>query len=523
MVTTARLLLVRRASRLGGGLSKILSKSKLVAYRQCPKRLWLEVHRPDLQEDSAGAQARFAAGNEVGDIARRLFDPKSKGVLLEPYEVGFEASFAQTRTLLQTTQPIFEAGFQANGVRAFADVMLPVRTRGKLAWKMVEVKSSSSVKDYHIDDAAIQMFAARAEGVALHSASIAHIDSSWVYQGGGAYDGLLTQVDVTEEAAGRQGDVAAWLGGAQKVVASRAEPKIAMGRHCNDPFECGFANYCQGLVPAAKHPITQLPGSLKKALQALIQEKGLTELGDIPEEHLNEKQRRVRTAALSGKTFFNHKGARAALEAHKLPAYFMDFETINFAVPIWKGTRPYQQIPFQFSVHRISRSGKLEHHGFLDLSGKDPSRAFAKALINAVGTVGPVFSYNASFEVKRIQELAGRFPRMAKALQALATRVVDLLPITRDHYYHPAQMGSWSIKAVLPAMFPRDRALDYASLEGVQDGGMAMEAYAEALRPETTADRKHEIHRQLTAYCALDTLALVKLWHAFSGTKYRVE
>ena len=505
-----------------GALHRILSKSRLVAFRQCPKRLWLEVHRPDLRADSLGVQSRLAAGNEVGEVARRLLDPRSKGVVLDIQSMGLEAALDRSRALLGTAQPIFEAGFQAQGVRAFADAMLPVKKGGKLAWRLVEVKSSTSVKDYHRDDAAIQVYAATAAGVPLASASIACVDSKWTYPGGGDYRGFLVEFDDTEEAFGRQREVAHWIDGAQAVVSSAQEPAVAMGKHCSKPFECGFSAYCQGLVPAAMHPIDQLPGAFGKQLQALIDETGVTELQDVPEHLLNEKQRRVRNAALRGKAFFDKAGARRALERFKLPAYFMDFETIQFAVPMWKGTRPYQQIPFQFSVHRLSRSGMLEHRAFLDLSGDDPSEAFAAAMVAAVGKTGPIFSYNASFEVSRLRDLAARFPRMAANLDALAGRVEDLLPVARDYYYHPLQMGSWSIKAVLPALYPSNAELDYKSLDGVQDGGMAMEAYAEALHPGTPRERRDEIHRQLTAYCALDTLALVRIWQAFSGSKLKV-
>ncbi len=207
------------------------------------------------------------------------------------------------------------------------------------------------------------------------------------------------------------------------------------------------------------------------------------------------------------------------MRSHKLPAYFMDFETIQFAVPIWKGTRPYQQIPFQFSVHRLARTGKLQQQAFLDLSGADPSRAFAQALIAACGERGPIFVYNAGFETARIRELAERFPRLAQPLLALNARVVDLLPIARDHYYHPSQQGSWSIKAVLPALCPD---LRYDALEGIQHGGMAMDAFLKALSPQTSQARKREIEQQLLAYCALDTYAMVRMWAIFSGSAWKL-
>lgn len=141
-----------------------LSKSKLLAFRQCPKRLWLEIHRSELRADSAATEASFAVGHQVGDIARRIYDPDGKGSLIDIGALGFEAAFAKTQELLAASQPIFEAGFSAEGALAFADILLPVKRKGKKCWRMVEVKSSTSVKDYHRDDAAIQAHVARDGG-----------------------------------------------------------------------------------------------------------------------------------------------------------------------------------------------------------------------------------------------------------------------------------------------------------------------------------------------------------------------
>ena len=493
---------------------RTLSKSKLIAFRQCPKRLWLEVHRPGLREDSSATQASFASGHQVGDIAQRLYDPECKGALIDPQAEGFDAAFDRTQDLLKSSQPIFEAGFRAEGALAFADVMLPVRKGGKRAWRMVEVKSSTSVKDYHRDDAAVQALLARACGVPLSAIALAHIDSSWVYPGGDDYKGLLLENDLTEEAFAREDEVRGWIADAQQIVVKKKEPRIVTGEQCSAPYECGFYAYCQSQEPQAEQPINWLPGRLGNGLSGHIKAHGVIELRDVPDALLNDRQRRVKDVTLSGQTHFDQQAAAQALASHKPPAYFMDFETIQFAVPIWKGTRPYQQIPFQFSVHRLSRTGKLEQQAFVDLSGKDPSKAFAAALLAACGERGPIFVYNAGFETARIRDLAARFPRLAKALLALNERVVDLLPVAREYYYHPSQQGSWSIKAVLPTFCPD---LNYGDLDGVQDGGMAMEAFLEALSPQTGAARKVEIERQLLDYCALDTYAMVRLWSAFTG------
>lgn len=491
-----------------------LSKSRLIAYRQCPKRLWLEVHHPELREDSAATQASFAMGYQVGDAAQQLYDPQGKGQLIDPQAEGFDAAFLRTQALLQGRQPIFEAAFRAEGALALADVLLPVGRGSKRGWRMVEVKSSTSVKDYHRDDVAIQAYVARAAGVPLTAIALAHIDSSWVYPGGDDYQGLLLEHDLSDEAFSRADEVRGWIAGAQQIVARQRAPKVAVGKQCIDPYECGFIAHCQRQLPAATHPVSWLPGRRSQALQVHIDAHKLTELKEVPDSLLNDSQLRVKKATVTGKTYFDRQGAAQALAEHKLPAYFMDFETIQFAVPIWPGTRPYQQIPFQFSVHRLTRTGKLEQQAFLDLSGNDPSRAFAEALLAACGERGPIFVYNAGFEKARITELARRFTRLSQPLLALNERVVDLLPVARAHYYHPSQQGSWSIKAVLPALCPD---LRYCDLDGVQDGGMAMTAFQEALSPACSPARKAEIERQLLAYCALDTYSMVRMWAAFSG------
>lgn len=493
---------------------RILSKSKLMAYKQCPKRLWLEVHRPELREDSAATQASFDVGYQVGEIAQNLYDPQSKGTVIDPHAEGFDEAFARTQVLLHSSQPIFEAGFRTEDALAFADVMLPVKTRGKTSWRIVEVKSSTSVKDYHRDDIAVQAYLACTSKIPLTSIALAHIDSTWVYPGGGNYSGLLKEQDLTDEALSRTEEVRAWIAEAQQIVAKKKEPKITTGAHCSQPFECGFLPYCQRQEPQAEQPLRWLPGRFSQKLSAYIEAENVIELRDVPDDLLNDLQRKVQMHTVSNQVFFDQQGAADALAQHKLPAYFLDFETIQFAVPIWKGARPYQQIPFQFSVHRLSRTGKLTQQAFLDLSGKDPSKAFAQALINACDGTSPIFVYNAAFEKTRISELAARFPRMEKQLLALNERIVDLLPIARKCFYHPSQQGSWSIKAVLPALCPD---LSYDDLEGVQHGGMAMDAFKEAIASQTTASRKAEIKQQLLNYCELDTYAMVRLWSAFTG------
>lgn len=492
---------------------RVFSKSKIMAYRQCPKRLWLEVHQPELREDSSAAQASFQIGFQVGDVARRIYDMNGSGALIDVQSEGFSTAFARSADLLKTPQPIFEAGFSAGGALAFADVMLPVDSEGKLAWRMVEVKSSTSVKDYHRDDAAVQAFVAQSAGVPLKAIALAHIDSSWVYPGNENYQGLLKENDLTDEAFSRVEEVKSWISGAQRIVTEKNQPVIAIGDHCNSPYECGFYVYCSKDEPKAEFPINWLPRFSAAHMKSLAGQ-GINDLRDTPDNLLNSKQRLVKNCTLSNQEFFDAEGAAADLAGYELPAYFLDFETIQFAVPVWKGTRPYQQIPFQFSLHMINASGELVHSEFLDISGNDPSEAFVKALIKACGDNGAIFVYNAGFETARIRELAERYPQFSSQLLAINDRIVDLLPIARARYYHPSQQGSWSIKKVLPAVVPE---LRYDNLDGVQDGGMAMNAYLESIHLDTGVERRSQIKRQLLEYCKLDTYAMVRLWQVFSG------
>lgn len=497
---------------------RVLSKSKLMAYRQCPKRLWLEVHRPDLRQDSAEAQASFAQGHRVGEIARLLYDPAGKGALIDVRTDRIDAAIRHTRSLLRTAQPIFEAGFMAQGGLAFADVMLPIRRGGTLTWRMVEVKSTTIVKPHHLDDVAVQYHIARASGVPIAQVAIAHLNSSWIYPGRGDFAGLLLEEDQTLDVQRRSDEVRNWISEAQRIVARKRAPARPTGKHCTDPYACGFLEHCQSREARAEHPIAWLPGKLTGDATALVKKNQITELRDIPDDMLNDRQRRVRKATLAGKPFFDRHAAAEALACHRLPGYFLDFETVQFPVPRWEGTRPYQQIPFQFSLHRLSRTLTIRHTAFLDLSGSDPSKSLAESLIDACGSRGPIFVYNARFEKSCVNELMQRFRRMAKPLQALHDRMVDLFPIARDHYYHPSQQGSWSLKPVLRALCPD---LDYGQLDGVRDGQMAMDAYIEALAPETRTERRTEIERQLLAYCERDTFALVMIWATFTGTRAR--
>lgn len=492
-----------------------LSKSKILAFRQCPNRLWLEIHKPELRDDS-GSVMVFQIGNQVGDVARSIYDTEKTGVTIDIDALGHGAALALSAELLAMGQsPIFEAGVAIEGALAYADVMLPESLDGALVWKMIEIKASTGMKDYYRDDIAVQAYIAASAGLRLSSVSLAHIDNSFVYQGDGDYCGLLKENDLTAEANSRHDEVAAWIAGAHHVAALTEEPEIATGPQCSSPFACSFCDYCNRDRVWPEYPISSFP-NLSGWRRTAVEAEESDDLREIPDELLTAMQLRVKQACVSGETYFDAEGAAADLAHHGFPAYFLDFETAMFAVPIWKETRPYQQLPFQFSLHILAEEGDLQHHGFLDLSGDDPSRACAQSLVDLCGAKGPVFAYNAGFEKRVMRHLAGRFPDLAASLQAIIERVVDLFPIARNRYYHPSQQGSWSLKAVLPALCPD---LSYNQLDGVQDGGMAVAAFMEAIGPSTTTERKAEIEDQLLEYCKLDTFAMVRIWKAFRSER----
>ena len=475
-----------------------LSKSRLIAYLQCPKRLWLRLNSPELAAPSEAAANRMAQGNRVGAAAQALFPD---GHLVGHVD-NLTAALRETDALL--AQPgdltVFEAALQASDILVRADIL--IRRDG--ACRLIEVKSSTKVKDYQVTDAGIQTWVARAAGLEVAVTELAHINNQFVYPGGEDYRGLLTHVDISAAVLPVQDQVPDLIAGAQRDMAGPV-PQIDVGPQCTDPFECEFRDHCAPV--GAEFPVTILPHGGKFARQ--LRDEGYADLRDVPEERLTKADHlRVWRASRSGEAELSPSAAEK-LAALPWPRYFLDFETVGPAVPLWPGTRPYQKIPMQWSCHRQDADGNLvQLPPFLAMGDGDPRRPFAAALVAAIGDDGPILVYNATFERGVILELAAAFPDLASRLQGLAGRLFDLLPFTREHYYHPAMMGSWSIKAVLPTIAPD---LDYANLDDVQSGEMVEPVYFEMIDPATGAERKAALERALLIYCERDTLAMVRV------------
>lgn len=478
-----------------------LSKSRIAAFEQCPKRLWLQVHRPELAEIDPNKALRFAAGHEVGEIACSLHP---QGIMIDA-EPNLAAAAARTAELLEAgcRVSLFEATFVHNGVLVRLDVMEPYEDG---SWHVAEVKSATSRKDCYVPDLATQLWVLRANNVRVRSAAIRHVNNQFVLEEEGSYHGLLVDVDSLDEASAlldARGDCVA---GARAVLSGN-EPEIATGDHCNEPYSCEFSAYCAGLVDQPEWPISQLPGTGRRLAQKWLNE-GITELTDVPPTSIsNVTHKRIHEATCTGLAYHDVIGAQRAVADWAWPRSYIDFETIAYAVPRWLGTRPWQQVPFQFSLHIEHEDGSLEHREFLRLGPQDPRRACAEALLEEIPAEGTIIAYNASFERNCIKQLASLFPDLADELEAVAGRIVDLLPVTRNHWYHRDQRGSWSIKAVLPTI---GSGSGYADLN-VADGSAAQAAYLEASSGQCDPARRDAIERELRAYCALDTEAMVRL------------
>ncbi len=457
-----------------------LSKSRITAGLQCGKRLWLAVHRPELAVYSADTRRRFATGTNVGEVAREIY---GEGVLIRG---GGNLSQALRDTEAVLARPgdvtLYEATFRHRGVLVRADIL--ERRAGR--HRMVEVKSATRLKEYHLQDIAIQAWVAEGAGVPLDILAVAVIDTDYVYEGGG-YAGLLQEIPVADQARPLMARIPGWVRGFNELLAGPL-PAIGTGTQCRKPFECPFIGFCEA---REVRPPTGGPAAPGVARESAV----------------DRSARRLAHVDVSAGSL--DAAAAEYLSTLSYPRYYLDFETVQFAVPRWPGTRPYQQVVFQWSCHVEHALGELEHRAFLDTSGAAPLRAAAEALLAALGETGPIFVYH-DFEKWRLMEMAAAFPDLAPRLEVVTGRLVDLLRLTRQHYRHPALNGSYSLKTVLPTV---DAELDYAALGEVKDGLAAQAAYHEASDPATTPARRAELREALLEYCALDTLALVRLAH----------
>lgn len=430
----------------------------------------------------------IANGKAVGQLAREQF---SDGIHIET--LNHQIALQLTQEYAQTDTTLFEPAFEHGGVRVRVDIL-----DGDT---LTEVKSSTKVKDHYLTDAAIQAWAAHHAGHPVRKVQLAVVDSEYVYQGEG-YGGLLKFEDVTEQVLESFQYIPGLIENANLTVAGD-EPLTLTGPQCNKPHACPFKQYCQADRP--EYPIETLP-YIGKVLDALRQEDIHT-IEDIPEGWLtNAIHERVRRTVLSGEAEIDAELVQMVKDL-SFPRYYLDFEAIAFAVPIWPGTRPHQHLPFQWSCHIETAASALEHSEFLDISGTAPMRAFAESLIQALAQDGPIIVYS-GYEERILKSLQQLYPGLSDSLAAIVDRLVDLLPPMRKHFYHPQQHGSWSIKALLPIVAPD---LNYKALENVHNGTEAQLAFTKCIDPATNPTTRQKLQQDMLAYCKLDTLAMVRV------------
>ncbi|NNJ97337.1 MAG: DUF2779 domain-containing protein [Gammaproteobacteria bacterium] len=472
-----------------------LTKSAVLAGLQCDKRLFLLLNRPELAKTRHSPLAQ--SGIEVGKLARTTV---SDGVLVDRF--GADAQpYDQTQALVNDPQvnAIFEAGFRYQDTDVFVDIL----ERDGDSWNLIEVKSSSSIKDTYIDDVSVQYLVVAGTGVAISRVELMILNRNLIYRTNQGYDGLFIREDVTDRVIVHSHLLADRIAQLRQNMTS-TEPERHVDGHCNKPFPCEFKSYCE--QQDGDYPVSALPNAAK-AIQMLYA-NGIYDIRNIPAGMLSsETHIRVHRATLTGQAELDDEAARV-LNRLDYPRYYLDFEAINLAIPRWDNSRPNQQHPFQWSCHIQYQDGTLAHEDFLDVSGFDPRRKFAESLIAVCGHSGPVIVYNQQFEKGIIKSLAIQSSDLSDALLALNQRIFDLLPVVKKYYYHPHMKGSWSIKKVLPCLLPD---LHYSDLGAVQDGLMAQSAYLDITAGRSSTEQTEALSADLREYCKLDTYAMVAI------------
>ena len=481
-----------------------LTKSRFTAGLQCTKRLWSEVHAP-LASAPADSVA-YINGREIDRLVQGL----QPGPVISR-DRGMPAAIAETTRVMRDVNPavLYQPAFRAGDFAVIADVL---RRSGPHA-TLMEVKSSTGIRPVHIADVGFQTLVLRNARVPVDRVLLAHVDSQFVLRRTGDYDGLIIERDVTAEVEAELPGLAESAARLHGVMAGPLRPLVPMGPQCTAPYECPFIARCtqeRGAQP--EFPVGLLPRG-GKTLQALAA-AGYAELQLVPAELLpGELHQRVHLATVSGQAYFDAP-ATAALRDLAPPMAYLDFETIGLAVPEIIGTRPYQPLPFQFSLHVERTATQVEHVEYLAIESFGDFGAMADALLAAVPKVGPVFAYNAPFEQRVLSELADRLPEHAAGLREVAGRLVDLLPVTRSAYYHRDMKGSWSLKAVLPTIAPH---LDHRGLDEVQEAGGAQLAFMLLRAGQLAGAREAALRTALLRYCERDSWGLVVLRRFLCG------
>ena len=479
-----------------------LSKSQYVRGLQCHKALWLYKHKREVMTPTSPQQEFiFAGGHRIGKLAQGLFPG---GVEIEHDPQNFDGMIEQTRQLIERdSRVIYEATFKSRNLLIMADILV----REGDVWNLYEVKASTGVKPQHRPDAAIQWYVLQ-DHLPLGRAHIVHVDSGYVFDGELDISQLLTIEDITDDVLELQAGLGENLASMEDMLRHQ-EPDIPIGLQCDSPYECDFKAYCWQAVPS---PSVFDLYRMDRRRKFELYHAGKTGYAEVRGEQLTKAQRLQVDSALSGEVHIDRAAIRAFVDSAVYPLNFLDFETFSSAIPKFPGQQPYRTaIPFQYSLHLLHADGELEHREFLADEHRDPRAEIAWRLAADITAGGSIVAYSQATEKSIIRRLAAESAEHAQTLLAMEDRFIDLLqPFQQLMYYHPDFNGSFSIKSVLPAMFPDDETLDYKGLD-IQAGDMASMIYADLERVDDDNER-HKIRQALRAYCKLDTLAMVMIW-----------
>lgn len=480
----------------------VLSKSTFIKGLQCNKALYYHKHRKDLRDDLSSAQeAIFAQGTSVGELACELF-PGGVDCTPESY-FDFQAAVIRTQEEIEKgTKIIYEAAFQFNGVLAALDILV----KHNDGWRAYEVKSSTGISDTYELDASIQYYCITNSGIDLKDISIVHINNQYVKSGPIDVHELFTIESVLERVQNHLAKIPNQVTHLKSVLKQEEEPVTDIGPHCSSPYQCDFAGHCWKHVPDySAFNISRLRADKKFDLY----DKGAISFHDIPDDYpLNENQWMQVKSELNNELFIDKEAIQKFVGELNYPIYHLDFETFTSAVPVFNGSRPYQQLVFQYSLHIEHKDGQIDHREYLaEVNGEDPRIKFIEQLISDCGDCGDVLVYNIGFERGRLFELIKYSPQHKAPILKIIDRLKDLMvPFQKRWYYTPEMQGSYSIKKVLPALVPE---LSYKELN-IQEGGTASNTFSQMVQGNFEGDIE-QTRKDLLAYCELDTFAMVRI------------
>lgn len=486
------------------------SKSKYCGLWQCPKIAWLKKYKPEEYIIDENTKSRMENGNIVGDLAMQLFGDYNEVTTYTNNKLDIPKMIEKTKQyMLDGLDNICEASFNYNGLYCAVDIL----RKQDNGYAIYEVKSSTHEDNYvYIVDIAYQKYVLEHCGVKVTGTYLVNINSDYIFDGTLKLNELFKITDVWKFVVDEQKEVEEKIKMAEKLLEDKNEPNIDISCNCNSPYKCGFWKYCSKHLP--KPSVFDLY-RLNFSKKIEYYNRGIISFDDLEKTgwFLGDIRNRQIEYALHDKgVYVDKENIKKFLDTLSYPLYFLDFETQQPIIPLYKGTRPYQQIPFQYSLHYIeNKGGELKHKEFLGISGEDPRRGLAEALCNDIPAGACVLAYNKKFECGRIGELAELFPDLQKHLYSIEFSIKDLLDPFRYGYYYKKEIGgSFSIKSVLPAMFPDDPTLNYHNLDGVHNGGEAMSIFPKI---KDMPLKEQEVARHnLLKYCELDTFAMVKIW-----------